>query len=120
MESLLIILIPVLVTMESRGNPHAIGDDGEAVGILQIHEIMVDDVNRIVGCELFKYSDRVNPEKCYNMARVYFGHYSKNLKGSKVDILVAMARQWNGGPKGHKKKATREYGEKARFLIEAF
>ena len=42
-------LITSLVQVESRGNSNAIGDNGKAIGCLQIHKGVVEDVNRIYG-----------------------------------------------------------------------
>lgn len=55
-------LINALVKVESKGVRTAIGDKGRAVGILQIHKCVVDDVNRI--CKTtYTYADRKDAKK---------------------------------------------------------
>ena len=72
MKAILELLIPVLIHVESGGDVNAIGDMGEAVGCLQIHEIMVDDVNRIAGkfgyiCHDTEDIQNTNPLKCVSI-----------------------------------------------------
>ena len=118
MEVLFKILLPILITIESGGNDKAVGDNGRAVGCLQIHEIMVDDVNRILGAKVFDYNDRWDREASKEIARIYFRHYSKSaLKLKRSQALIMMGRQWNGGPNGHHKVATEAYGRKVLTLL---
>jgi len=116
--NLLIIILPLLAQVESNHNPDAIGDGGQAVGILQIHPIMVRDVNRIVGSERFSLADRYDVRESYTMAAVFFLHYGRRaVRGQTREAsVVTLARMWNGGPRGHHKQATRRYGEKVRRL----
>ena len=53
-------LILALCLIESSLDPNAIGDGGDAVGILQIHECVILDVNRIYGTE-YNLNDRYDP-----------------------------------------------------------
>jgi soluble lytic murein transglycosylase-like protein len=96
-------LIDALCIVESSNNPSAIGDGGQAVGILQIHPIMIKDVNRILGKDAYTLRDRLDPVKSRKICRVYLSHYGK---GKQFDYL---ARIWNGGPSGWKKKCTEKY-----------
>ena len=100
-------IIDYLVLIESEGDPKKIGDNGKAIGILQIHPIMVKDVNQIIGMKKYKLSDRLCPIKSRQMARIYLTHYTnKNWSVEKI------SRCWNGGPNGYKKYATIKYGKK--------
>lgn len=89
-------LIKAIEQVESCGRIDAVGDNGKAVGCLQIHKIMVDDINRIVGKDKYTYQDRLNRQKSYEMAEIYFTHYCKNMTD---DETIAC---WNAGPKGNK------------------
>jgi len=100
-------LIPALIAVESRGNNHAIGDSGKAVGCLQIWPIMVEDVNRISHMH-YTFADRYDREKSIEMCRIYLNHYATN----KPDEYAA--RIWNGGPQGYKKDSTKKYWEKVK------
>ena len=106
-------LLPAIEHVESSGNPSAIGDGGKAVGLLQIHPVMVRDCNRIAGESRWVMSDRLDPDKSRAMFRTYSEHYSRG----KSDEVVA--RNWNGGPSGHRKAATAGYWAKVRTHMEA-
>lgn len=107
-------IILALIVVESNGNNNAVGDNGNAVGCLQIHKVFVDDVNRILGRKEFTYQDRKSKDKSIKMALVYLKYYGdvyqkKTGKKPTVDVLV---RIFNGGPEGYKKQATKEYAGK--------
>jgi len=82
-------------TVESNGNPLAVGDGGRAAGIAQIWAITVRDVNRFAGTN-YTLNDRFDAEKSRQMFRLYTEHYGKG----KSDELKA--RIWNGGPNAMK------------------
>ena len=101
-------LIDALAHVESKGEVHAIGDNGKAVGILQIHKEVVDDVNRVYGTS-YTYDDRKSIEKSREICRKYLLlHGGRNATDEKY------ARIWNGGPGGHRKRSTRKYWVKVR------
>jgi hypothetical protein len=99
-------VLPAIEMVESSGRADAVGDGGKAVGILQIHPIMVEDVNRILGQDRYTLADRLDPAKSREMFRVYSDHYARCGDAEKV------ARNWNGGPRGHRKAATVAYWRK--------
>lgn len=104
-------ILPAIEHVESSGRADAVGDGGKAVGILQIHPIMVADVNRIVGEERWTLEDRLCPDESRAMFRVYSNHYSRGKSDEHV------ARSWNGGPKGPQKKATEKYWAKVQRVM---
>lgn len=125
METLLKILIPILIQIESGGNNNAIGDGGRAVGCLQIHKIMVDDVNRItayrkdIKCDSFTYDDRYDEIFSRSMCIHYLNHYGPkriSKDNTELENLVILGRMWNAGPNGYKKKCTLPYARKIRKL----
>ena len=64
-----------ICTVESNGNPRAVGDRGadgvyRAAGIAQIWAITVKDVNRIAGTN-YTLNDRFDPEKSRQMFNLY-------------------------------------------------
>ena len=119
MNALIAILLPVLIQIESSNNPDAVGDGGDGVGLLQIHKCVVDDVNKFYKTN-YDYSDRKDPIKSKSMFRLYARywavHYEKST-GQKATLEV-IARIWNGGPDGWKKKATDTYWEKVKELLK--
>ena len=101
-------LIDALVHVESRGEVHAIGDNGKAVGPLQIHKEVVDDVNKAYGTN-YTYEDRKSIDKSREICRRYLLlHGGRNATNEKY------ARIWNGGPGGHRKRSTSKYWVKVR------
>lgn len=104
------VLITALILVESGGNDFARGDNGDAIGCLQIHKEVVDDVNRIYGTT-YQW-----PESCYDrvssvrICRLYLQHYAPKRATEKT-----ISRIWNGGPKGHKKEATLKYWKRVKI-----
>ena len=101
--------------VESRNDDFAVGDHGKAVGRYQLHNIYVDDVNRIAGTT-YTYADRFDPVKSKEMVIIYLNHYGKRyirLTGLPVTDEVK-ARIHNGGPDGFKKDSTLAYWDKVR------
>ena len=80
--------------VESGGDTNAVGDNSLAVGVLQIHPIMVKDVNRILGEDKFTLDDRYDRAKSIAMCRIYLRHYGDNMTKEQL------ARMWNGSPDG--------------------
>ena len=100
--------------VESGGNPKAIGDNGKARGILQIHEICFNDAKSFdKELNRFKYNDVFNPQVSKRVLWAYCAKYEKEaLKNGNYEIL---ARLWNSGPGWAKKKnKTNDYWMKVK------
>lgn len=106
-------LLPILIQIESGGDQYAVGDEGRAVGILQIHKCVVDDVNRIYKLN-FRYSDRWDVRKSKRIAVLYLQHWVRYQP--KVDMEV-LARTWVGGPMGPQKASSLAYALKVKTLL---
>lgn len=92
-------VIDTLAKVESDGRTKVIGDNGQAVGLLQIHPIMVDECNRLAGSKKFTLADRFNAKKSRYMATIYLSHQInryKRLEGVYPDELL-LANSWNMG-----------------------
>jgi len=99
-------LITALIAVESSGNDLAIGDQGRALGPLQIHRGVVLDVNRITGSH-YRWEAMTNRAQARAVCEAYLKHWGKGK------TTEEQARIWNGGPQGHKKKtATQAYWNK--------
>jgi hypothetical protein len=105
-------LLDAIVLVESNNQSNAVGDGGSAVGAYQIRPIFLHDVNRICGCERYTLADRLDPAKSRQMARIFLNHYGKEK------TLLEMARQFNGGPRGHMKDATLAYAQRVADLLK--
>jgi hypothetical protein len=96
-------LITALIAVESGGRDSAIGDQGRALGPLQIHKAVVVDVNRLTGSN-YRHQDMTNRAQARAVCEAYLKHWGKGK------TTEEQARIWNAGPQGHKKKtATQAY-----------
>lgn len=68
-------LLHALKMAESGCKSDAIGDNGKAVGILQLHKVYVDDANRIVGYKKYSYNDRYDVHKSEEITLIVLAHY---------------------------------------------
>lgn len=104
------IFLDAIEWVESKGDPQAVGDNGNAVGSFQIHERYVDDVNMIMkryvsGWQSIPYSDRWHRDKSRLMVTIYLTYYRDKMIHSldsydTADDFECMARIHNGGPDG--------------------
>lgn len=105
-------LIDAMIQVESKGDSTAIGDGGKAVGVLQIHPIMVREVNRILkkdSSEMrYEYKDRYSVSKSIEMFHIWRVFYHKDSSFEKI------ARCWNGGTRGHLMYRTKYYWRKVK------
>lgn len=100
-------LIAALITVESNGNDMAIGDNGRAIGALQIHKAVVVDANRIAGTS-YTHQQMTNRIAARRVCEIYLKHYGKGC------TTEQLARRWNGGPTGDRKSATITYWNKVK------
>jgi hypothetical protein len=100
-------LIEAIIYVESRGNTNAHNISEDAVGCLQIRPIMLREVNRLLGHNKYKLTDRWNRSKSIEMFNVIREH-TTNPTDEKL------ARNWNGGWNGYKKQSTLKYWHKVK------
>lgn len=104
-------LLDAIARVESNNNPDAVGDNGRAIGSYQIHRRYWQDGIRILGVD-WKYRDARDPHKARRVVRAYLRYYGKGKS------LLDMARIHNGGPNGHRKRATLAYSRKVETILE--
>ena len=108
--------VDAVICVESRGNDSAVGDNGKAVGCLQIHPIMVREVNRLLAKydipTTYTLEDRYSREKSIEMFNIVSEEYYCCEDYTFTDYAEIVARRWNGGPKGDKKRSTIKYWDK--------
>ena len=102
-------LLAAMCAVESGNNPEAYNAKENAVGILQIRELAVRDINREFGTE-YELDDFYNPV----LSRWAVLQYGK-MWGA--DCPESFARTWNGGPKGMKKESTIEYWHRVKAIF---
>ena len=105
-------LLAAMIAVESGGDCRAVGDQGRSIGILQISRGVVEDVNRIRGTHYKWPDDCFDRRKSIEICVAYLTHY-----GGKSKSLEKAARQWVGGPQGHRKAETRAYWIKVKKHI---
>lgn len=108
-------LFVALRRVESSNRVKAVGDNGKAWGVYQIHPGYVRDVNRIYKTR-FTYADRLDPVKAHRMVRLYLDYWGKQYvkRTGRPLTLEVLARIHNGGPEGWRKPATATYWRKVR------
>jgi hypothetical protein len=107
------LLLEAIIVVESNGNDSCIGDKNlgrPSVGCLQIRPIMVREVNRLLRKQKIKkkytLNDRYSRKKSIEMFYIWRDYHHSE------DSDEVIARCWNGGPKGWKKKSTNYYWAK--------
>ena len=107
------LLINAIIKVESNDNVNAIGDNGKAVGCMQIWKVVVDDVNKVSKLK-YNYNDRFNKEKSIEIFKLYINKYAIAKRLGRTPTNEDMARIWNGGPNGFKKAGTKQYWLKVK------
>lgn len=103
-----------LIQIESGGKNSAVGDNGRAVGPLQLWRCYVDDVNRFANTN-FTYNDRTDRAKSIKMATLYLQHYAGDFNAEN------WARCHNSGPKWRNKIAkTNDYWHKVQAQMNKY
>ena len=102
-----------VATVESACNPAVTGDHGQAVGIVQIHTGVVEDVNRLTKTRILP-EQREKVKVSWFLFREYLKHYCKD----DPDNVQRMVRTWNGGPLGWLKPSTKRYWERVNEILK--
>lgn len=103
-------LLDAMVQVESGGRLDLVGDNGKAIGPLQIHRICWVDAARYDKTLLSfggKYEDCKRLEYAKKVVVAYWNCYASN--NASCEELACIH---NGGPKGFGKKATQAYWAK--------
>ena len=100
-------LIDAIIHVESRGDSMAYNAKEDAVGVLQIRPIMMREVNRLLKENKYTLDDRWSKSKSIEMFNVIKDHTTNPTN-------ERLARNWNGGWKGYKKKSTLKYWQKVK------
>ena len=104
--------------VESNGNPRAIGDGGRAFGEVQIHKIVIEDVNRLYGTS-YTHEDSFDKTCAKEIFSLYLNAgidiFCKKFGRDPSEEEVV--RMWNGGIySGYKKKSTIKYYSRYKKL----
>jgi len=89
-------LLRAIIQVESKGRPDIINFGEQAIGLLQIRDVMLKEVNRIAGYEKYTVKDCLDSLKSIEMfwvVQTYHNPSGNVFKGCEV---------WNGRSKKHK------------------
>ena len=103
-------LIDAIIHVESRGDSMAYNAKEDAVGVLQIRPIMMREVNRLLKENKYTLDDRWSKSKSIEMFNVIKDHTTNPTN-------ERLARNWNGGWNGYKKKSTLKYWNKVKTQL---
>jgi hypothetical protein len=101
----------VIKHVETNNNPNAVGDDGKAYGVVQIHLGAILDVNRIYGTDYIHedaFHEECSEEIFYRYISYGIAIYIQNHNTRPTEEEIV--RMWNGGIyRGYKIKSTKKY-----------
>ena len=107
--------LDALAQVESGGKDDAVGDNGKAIGRMQIWEIYHTDAVAHAPAIGGEYADCKGKAYAERIVMAYLHRYGKQaLKGKDYEKL---ARIHNGGPRGHTKRATVKYWRKVEKAL---
>ena len=110
----------LLIVVETGGHPdpnNAIGDNGKALGILQMHEAYVKDAAEYADVT-WSHHDALDPLKARKIFLAYMHRYAKmERKPHHMSYPEFVSRIHNGGPNGYLKASTNSYWQKVKKLI---
>ena len=117
-------LVDALIQVESKGNLDAIGDGGKAIGCLQIHKEVIDDVNKhypnYYREKLYTVDDAFCKDKAIEICWLYLKYWGNQYKRkhNKIPTKEVYVRIWNGGPTGYEKQSTIKYWNKVKKILQ--
>lgn len=119
LQNLILSLLPVLAQVESNHNRLAVGDNGKAIGLYQIHADYWQDGCKFLGVE-WPYHRAFRTTCSDEIVTAYLTHYGKayEKKTGSTATLEVLCRIHNGGPDGWKKKSTVKYWNKCKKVME--
>ena len=107
-----------IIQVESGGDDNAVGDNGKALGCLQIWQCVWDDVKHNSELEGKTYQDVKKREVALIVFKLYMKRYATKKRLGHEATNEDKARIWNGGPNGYKKKSTLKYWAKVKKALK--
>jgi predicted chitinase len=109
--------LDALAQVESGGNDAAVGDGGKAIGRMQIWEIYHTDAVAHAPAIGGEYADCKGKAYAERVVVAYLHRYGKKALADKD--WERLSRIHNGGPSGHRKRATIKYWRKVEKALAA-
>ena len=115
-------LIDAVIEVESGGDDSAYNKRERAVGCLQIRPIMVREANRILKSygvdRRYTLDDRYSRAKSIEIFSMMAEEVTCCEFLSEDEFFEIVARRWNGGRRGCRKRSTERYWEKVKLSYE--
>jgi len=89
----IIAIVMALCTIESSNMADAVGDGGQAVGILQICPVMVSEANRLHGSDRWTIEDRWSEMQSKQMAHLILSKRATTLSKA-CEVWNPQAGEW--------------------------
>ncbi len=108
-------LFEAISIVESQKDPNVLGDNGKARGILQMHEIIIEEINKKCFKEnKYSWDDAWCPVKSEEMFKTYAQYIIDNRCHMYPDMSreEVIARTWNGSYNFKSKIKTKIYWNK--------
>lgn len=106
-------LLDAIRIVESQNGRFLRGKNGET-GPYHMKRVVIDDVNRILGKEVYQYEDALDEKKAREICLFYMRYWANRSGDNSIE---SMARIWNGGPRGNRIDSTIPYWNKIRRII---
>ena len=104
------------IQVESSGRNNAIGDDGKAIGCLQIHIACWQDAKEMDSSLQGNYSNCFSREYSIKVMRAYLNRYCPDA--IRKNDFETMARTWNGGANGRNNPRTLDYWRRVKLSLK--
>ena len=112
-------LLDALIQVESSGKDDAVGDNGNAIGCLQIWKAYHFDAVERSGIG-GTYKDCFKRDYAKSIVDAYMTRYAKGAwTNPKTFDAEKCARIHNGGPRGYRKESTKKYWKKVQKVLDA-
>ena len=112
-------LTQAIIQVESGGNDNAIGDNGKALGCMQIWQCVWDDVKSKPELKGYTYQDVTNRKVAIMVFNAYMARYCTKKRLGREPTDEDRARCHNSGPNFFKKKhLTDGYWKKVKKVLD--
>ena len=104
----------IIKHVETNNREYAVGDNGKAFGVVQIHKICVDDINRLYKTQ-YTHKQAFDETCSREMFMLYIqaGIKRYKVRHCRSPTEEDIVRMWNGGIyTGYKRDSTKKYWKK--------
>lgn len=107
----------IISIVESGGDPNAVGDNGAALGMYQLHAAYVQDASEYAGIH-YEHEDAFDKQRSEAIITAYMNRYATKERLGREPTIEDICRIHNGGPNGFKNSSTDAYWEKCKEVID--